>query len=126
MESTHKKVSILQSGWFSASFKESALKKAVSVVLEGKRRSLKNPNGFMSRFYDVSAHVTPFLAWGFLGTDKELKKLVNCFHHHLLGFIQVSISLCSPSHRTNADFSSFAICSSPPIRLTQTSPFSSQ
>lgn len=33
----------------------------------------------MGHCYDVSKHVTPALAWGFMGTDEELKGLLNDF-----------------------------------------------
>merc|ERR1719431_1612001 len=81
-------VSIIQNRWLSSGFKESALQTAVFYVLKSKRHSLMYPDAFMSHFYDVSEHVTPFLAWGFLGPDEELKKLTYYFHDHLLGFIQ--------------------------------------
>ena len=81
-------VSIIQNRWLSSGFKESALQTAVFCVLKSKRHSLKYLDGFMSHFYDVSEHVTPFLAWGFLGPDEQLKTLTGYFHDHLLGFIQ--------------------------------------
>jgi len=81
-------VSIIQNRWLSSGFKESALQTAVFYVLKSKRNSLKYADAFMSHFYDVSEHVTPFLAWGFLGPDEQLKTLVGYFHDHLLGFIR--------------------------------------
>jgi len=81
-------VSIIQNRWLSSGFKESALQTAVFYVLKSKRNSMKYPDGFMSHFYDISEHVTPFLAWGFLGPDEQLKTLTSYFHDHLLGFIQ--------------------------------------
>jgi len=81
-------VSIIQNRWLSAGFKESALQTAVFYVLKSKRHSMKYPDGFMSHFYDVSEHVTPFLAWGFLGPDENLNALTSHFHDHLLGFIK--------------------------------------
>ena len=41
---------------------------------------MKYPDAFMSHFYDVSEHVTPFLAWGFLGPDENLNTLTKYFH----------------------------------------------
>lgn len=81
-------VSIIQNRWLSSGFKESALQTAVFYVLKSKRHSMKYPDAFMSHFYDVSEHVTPFLAWGFLGPDENLNTLTKYFHDHLLGFIQ--------------------------------------
>lgn len=65
---------VIQNRWLSQSFKESALSTAVWSVLKAKRRILKYPNGFMSRFYSVNEYLVPVLAWGFLGTDTELNR----------------------------------------------------
>jgi len=81
-------LSIIKNRWLSLSFKKSALQTAVFYVLKSKRNGLANQEGFMARFYDISEHVTPFLAWGFLGTDQELNEITNYFHDHLLGFIR--------------------------------------
>ena len=35
---------------------------------------VQNKNGFMTRFYTLSQVLSPMLAWGFMGTDMELKE----------------------------------------------------
>ena len=35
---------------------------------------LQNKNGFLSRFYRLSSTLSPMFAWGFLGTNEELKQ----------------------------------------------------
>ena len=65
---------MIQNRWLSQSFKETALSTAVWSVLKAKRRILKYPQGFMSRFYSVNEYLVPVLAWGFLGTDAQLTK----------------------------------------------------
>jgi hypothetical protein len=65
---------VIQNRWLSQSFKETALATAVWSVLKAKRRLLKYPDGFISRFYSLNEYLVPVLAWGFLGTDPELNR----------------------------------------------------
>ena len=65
---------VIQNRWLSQSFKETALSTAVWSVLKAKRKLLKFPNGFISRFYSITEYLVPVLAWGFLGTDKQLNE----------------------------------------------------
>lgn len=65
---------VIQNSWLSQSFKETALGTAVWSVLKAKRRLLKYPDGFITRFYAINEYLVPVLAWGFLGTDPELNK----------------------------------------------------
>lgn len=65
-------VTVIQNRWLSQSFKETALATAVWSILKAKRKILKFPNRFISRFYSLNEHLVPVLAWGFLGTDKTL------------------------------------------------------
>ena len=39
---------------------------------------MQRKNGFMYKFYVVSEALSPTLAWGFLGTDEQLR--VRCIH----------------------------------------------
>lgn len=88
---------VIQNRWLSQSFKETALGTAVWSVLKAKRRLLKYPDGFITRFYGINEYLVPVLAWGFLGTDPELNKachylkvcllfLINLFHSFILKF----------------------------------------
>ena len=49
------------------------------IVVQAKRRLLQSPNGFKSKFYNVSEILTPSLAWAFFGPDQELASLANEF-----------------------------------------------
>lgn len=78
---------VVQNRWLSSGFKETALATAVWSVLKAKRRMLKFPDGFISRFYHISEHLIPVLAWGFLGTNERLKEICNYFKDEVMGFM---------------------------------------
>ncbi len=67
-------VAVIQNRWLSQSFKETALATAVWSILKAKRKILKYPNGLISKFYTLNEYLVPVLAWGFLGTDNQLKE----------------------------------------------------
>jgi hypothetical protein len=54
---------------------ETALSTAVWSVLKTKRRWLQYSDGFVAHFYDLSEHIMPTLAWGFLGPPTDLQDL---------------------------------------------------
>ncbi|RNA29865.1 FAM73B isoform X1 [Brachionus plicatilis] len=66
--------SVIQNRWLSQSFKKTTLATAVWSVLKAKRRLLKYPDGFISRFYSINEYLVPVLAWGFLGSEEELNR----------------------------------------------------
>ena len=70
-------MSIANNKWLSAGFRELALQTAVSAVLKIKRNRLTVENGFFSHFYNLLDHLSPILAWGFLGSDYDLKLKCN-------------------------------------------------
>lgn len=79
-------VAVIQNRWLSQSFKETALATAVWSVLKAKRRLLKYPDGFITRFYALNEYLVPVLAWGFLGPiDSELSK--SCIYLKVAFFI---------------------------------------
>lgn len=86
-------VSIIQNRWLSQSVKETGLSAAIWSVLSAKKQMLKNPHGFMGHCYDISKHVTPALAWGFMGTDEELKGLMEALKDQVLLFSRSMFSL---------------------------------
>jgi len=81
-------VAAVQNRWLSTRIKETALSTAIWTVIKSKKRMLKNSDGFYSKFYDVSMHITPMLAWGFLGPVKELNELCGSFKKSVVGFLQ--------------------------------------
>ncbi|XP_054718913.1 mitoguardin-like [Uloborus diversus] len=78
---------VVQNRWLSNGFKETALATAVWSILKAKRRMLKYPDGFISRFYYVSEHLIPVLAWGFFGPDEKLKEICFYFKEEVMGFM---------------------------------------
>jgi len=44
--------------------------------------------GFISHFYDISEHVTPVLAWGFLGPSDSFKELCLFFK---VGYLSIEV-----------------------------------
>lgn len=81
-------VAVIQNRWLSQSFKETALETAVWSILKAKRKILKYPNGLISRFYSLNEYLVPVLAWGFLGTDKELNKVCTFMKNHIVEYLR--------------------------------------
>lgn len=80
-------LAVMQNRWLSNGFKETALATAVWSVLKAKRHALKYSNGFINHFYAISEHISPVLAWGFLGPDENLKQVCFSFKDEILGFL---------------------------------------
>lgn len=77
--------SIVSNTWVSSKFRQSACQSAVSTALKYKRSQLKSPTGFFAHFYSVLDHLSPTLAWGFLGTDEDLQMRCEFLKENLLG-----------------------------------------
>jgi len=80
-------LAVMKNRWLSSSFKESALQTAIWSVFQAKRRLLVHPDGFKSKFYNVSEILTPSLAWAFFGPDEDLCVLMNEFKSEVNGFV---------------------------------------
>uniref|UniRef100_A0A8C6FIA1 Mitoguardin 2 n=1 Tax=Moschus moschiferus TaxID=68415 RepID=A0A8C6FIA1_MOSMO len=80
-------LAILRNRWLSDSFKETALATACWSVLKAKRRLLMVPDGFISHFYSVSEHVSPVLAFGFLGPKPQLSEVCAFFKHQIVQYL---------------------------------------
>lgn len=81
-------IAVLRNRWLSDSFKETALATACWSVLKAKRRLLMVPDGFISHFYSVSEHVSPILAYGFLGPKENLTEICNFFKHQIIQYLK--------------------------------------
>ncbi|XP_044124513.1 LOW QUALITY PROTEIN: mitoguardin 2 [Bufo gargarizans] len=81
-------IAVLRNRWLSDSFKETALATACWSVLKAKRRLLMVPDGFISHFYSVSEHVSPILAYGFLGPKENLTEICNIFKHQIVQYLK--------------------------------------
>lgn len=77
--------SIVSNTWVSSRFRRSACQSTVSGALKYKRSQLKSPNGFFAHFYSVLDSLSPTLAWGFLGSDEELRFKCEFLKQSLLG-----------------------------------------
>ncbi|XP_033119089.1 mitoguardin-like [Anneissia japonica] len=77
---------ITRNRWLSNTVKETALSTAIWSVLSAKRKMLRNQNGFLSRFYTLSNHISPALAWGFLGSDENLTEVMEFFKDQISKF----------------------------------------
>ncbi|XP_060106517.1 mitoguardin 2 [Heteronotia binoei] len=81
-------IAVLRNRWLSDSFKETALATACWSVLKAKRRLLMVQDGFISHFYSVSEHVSPVLAFGFLGPKEHLSEVCGFFKHQILQYLK--------------------------------------
>nr|XP_033817290.1 mitoguardin 2 isoform X2 [Geotrypetes seraphini] len=81
-------LAVLRNRWLSDSFKETALATACWSVLKAKRRLLMVPDGFISHFYSVSEHVSPVLAFGFLGPKEQLSEICSFFKHQIVQYLK--------------------------------------
>uniref|UniRef100_A0A8C9TVH1 Mitoguardin 2 n=1 Tax=Scleropages formosus TaxID=113540 RepID=A0A8C9TVH1_SCLFO len=81
-------VAVLRNRWLSDSFKETALATACWSVLKAKRRLLMIPDGFISRFYSISEHVSPVLAFGFLGPKQHLSEVCTIFKQQIVQYLK--------------------------------------
>lgn len=77
--------SIMSNTWVSSKFRQSACQSAVSTALRYKRSQLKSQSGFFAHFYSVLDHLSPTLAWGFLGSDEDLQMRCEFLKENLLG-----------------------------------------
>ncbi|XP_010625749.1 mitoguardin 2 [Fukomys damarensis] len=81
-------LAVLRNRWLSDSFKETALATACWSVLKAKRRLLTVPDGFISHFYSVSEHVSPVLAFGFLGPKPQLAEVCAFFKLQIVQYLR--------------------------------------
>ncbi|TWW66385.1 mitoguardin 2 [Takifugu flavidus] len=81
-------VAVLRNRWLSDSFKETALATACWSVLKAKRRLLMVPDGFISHFYVISEHVSPVLAFGFLGPRQHLSEVCTIFKQQIVQYLK--------------------------------------
>ncbi|XP_069370462.1 mitoguardin 2 [Paralichthys olivaceus] len=81
-------VAVLRNRWLSDSFKETALATACWSVLKAKRRLLMVPDGFISHFYAISEHVSPVLAYGFLGPRQHLSEVCTIFKQQIVQYLK--------------------------------------
>ncbi|XP_056147088.1 mitoguardin 2 [Lampris incognitus] len=81
-------MAVLGNRWLSDSFKETALSTACWSVLKAKRRLLMVQDGFISHFYSISEHVSPVLAFGFLGPRQQLNEVCSFFKQQIMQYLK--------------------------------------
>jgi hypothetical protein len=80
--------SVANNRWLSSGFRELALQTAVTAVLRHKRAKVNVKGGFFEHFYNILEHVSPVLAWGFLGSDGNLKLKCNLIKDAVLNLVR--------------------------------------
>uniref|UniRef100_A0A8C8RFK8 Mitoguardin 1 n=1 Tax=Pelusios castaneus TaxID=367368 RepID=A0A8C8RFK8_9SAUR len=79
---------IVNNRWLNSSFKETAVASSCWSVLKQKRQQMKVPDGFFAHFYAICEHISPVLAWGFLGPRNSLYDLCCFFKDQVLYFLK--------------------------------------
>ncbi|XP_039212603.1 mitoguardin 1 [Crotalus tigris] len=79
---------IVNNHWLNSSFKETAVASSCWSVLKQKKQQMKVPDGFFAHFYAVCEHISPVLAWGFLGPRNSLNELCSYFKNQILYFLK--------------------------------------
>ncbi|XP_043113313.1 mitoguardin 1 isoform X1 [Puntigrus tetrazona] len=79
---------VVNNRWLNNSFKETAVASSCWSVLKQKRQHMKVPDGFIAHFYAVCEHISPVLAWGFLGPKSSLNDFCCFFKEQVLFFMK--------------------------------------
>ncbi|CAF2494720.1 unnamed protein product [Rotaria sp. Silwood2] len=77
---------ILQNRWFSETFREQALNKAVSCALKVRRATTRYQDGFLTTFLTLIEDMAPVFAWGILGPDSPVKSMCTFLKDTVLDF----------------------------------------
>ncbi|XP_008958173.4 mitoguardin 1 isoform X2 [Pan paniscus] len=79
---------VVNNRWLNSSFKETAVASSCWSVLKQKRQQMKIPDGFFAHFYAICEHISPVLAWGFLGPRNSLYDLCCFLKNQVLLFLK--------------------------------------
>ncbi|XP_067310387.1 mitoguardin 1 [Pseudorasbora parva] len=79
---------VVNNRWLNNSFKETAVASSCWSVLKQKRQHMKVQDGFIAHFYAVCEHISPVLAWGFLGPKNSLHDFCGFFKEQVLFFLK--------------------------------------
>ncbi|XP_066548687.1 mitoguardin 1 [Amia ocellicauda] len=79
---------VVNNRWLNSSFKETAVASSCWSVLKQKKQHMKVPDGFIAHFYAVCEHISPVLAWGFLGPRSSLHDFCCFFKDQVLFFLK--------------------------------------
>ncbi|XP_051555174.1 mitoguardin 1-like [Myxocyprinus asiaticus] len=81
-------LNVVNNRWLNSSFKETAVASSCWSVLKQKRQHIKVQDGFIAHFYAVCEHISPVLAWGFLGPKSSLHDFCCFFKEQVLFFLK--------------------------------------
>nr|XP_060629762.1 mitoguardin 1 [Anolis sagrei ordinatus] len=79
---------VVNNHWLNSSFKETAVASSCWSVLKQKKQKMKVSDGFFAHFYSICEHISPVLAWGFLGPRNSLYELCSFFKDQVLYFLK--------------------------------------
>lgn len=79
---------VVNNRWLNSSFKETAVASSCWSVLKKKRQQIQIPDGFFAHFYAICEHISPVLAWGFLGPRNSLYDLCCFFKSQVVLFLR--------------------------------------
>ncbi|KAJ6662614.1 hypothetical protein lerEdw1_011751 [Lerista edwardsae] len=79
---------VVNNHWLNSSFKETAVASSCWSVLKQKKQQMKVPEGFFAHFYAICEHISPVLAWGFLGPRNSLNELCSFFKDQVIYFLK--------------------------------------
>nr|XP_003223125.1 PREDICTED: mitoguardin-1 [Anolis carolinensis] len=79
---------VVNNHWLNSSFKETAVASSCWSVLKQKKQKMKVSDGFFAHFYAICEHISPVLAWGFLGPQNSLYELCSFFKDQVLYFLK--------------------------------------
>ncbi|XP_003223125.2 mitoguardin 1 [Anolis carolinensis] len=79
---------VVNNHWLNSSFKETAVASSCWSVLKQKKQKMKVSDGFFAHFYAICEHISPVLAWGFLGPRNSLYELCSFFKDQVLYFLK--------------------------------------
>ncbi|XP_067219849.1 mitoguardin 1 [Chanodichthys erythropterus] len=79
---------VVNNRWLNNSFKETAVASSCWSVLKQKRQHMQVQDGFIAHFYAVCEHISPVLAWGFLGPKNSLHDFCCFFKEQVLFFLK--------------------------------------
>ncbi|KAI5612619.1 mitoguardin 1 isoform X1, partial [Silurus asotus] len=81
-------MNVVNNRWLNNAFKETAVASSCWSVLKQKRQHVKDQDGFIVHFYSVCQHISPELAWGFLGPKSSLHDFCYFFKEQVLLFLK--------------------------------------
>ncbi|XP_062849897.1 LOW QUALITY PROTEIN: mitoguardin 1 [Trichomycterus rosablanca] len=81
-------LNVVNNRWLNNAFKETAVASSCWSVLKQKRQHMKVQDGFIAHFYAVCEHISPALAWGFLGPKSSLHDFCHFFKEQVLIFLK--------------------------------------